>query len=473
MLLKLEIDGFKNLLGVVAEFGPFTCIAGPNGSGKSNLFDAVEFLSLLADHPLMEAAQRLRGTGGRAGDPREMFWTDGVEHADRMCLAAEFTVPHRVEDDFGRSVEATITLLRYELELGYEPAAGLNRMGRLVLMKEQLAHINLGDASRHMRFAHSAREFRHAIVKGRRSGTAFISTEHAADGQLVVQVHQDGGSRGRPSPSPATTAPRTIVSTVTTSSDPTILAARREFQSWRRLALEPAAMRSPDDFAADPHVAPSGARLAATLYRLASTAAVSGARTEADVYAEIASRAARLVAVHNVRVDRDNKRELLTLEIRERFGEFLPARSLSDGTLRFLALCIIDSDDESRGVVCMEEPENGIHPAKIGAMVELVRGLALDPFSAPGAENPMRQVLVNTHSPPFVQLQHKEDLLFAQTAMVRSAGGRAVPSLRLRPLRHTWRCSATEPGVGLSDVLAYLTAPPGAQIRLPTLDPLA
>ena len=40
MLTRIEIDGFKNLLGFSAEFGPFTFIAGPNAVGKSNLFDA-------------------------------------------------------------------------------------------------------------------------------------------------------------------------------------------------------------------------------------------------------------------------------------------------------------------------------------------------------------------------------------------------------------------------------------------------
>jgi len=56
VLTRLEAHGFKNLLGFRADFGPFTCLAGPNGVGKSNIFDAVRFLSLLADHTLMEAA---------------------------------------------------------------------------------------------------------------------------------------------------------------------------------------------------------------------------------------------------------------------------------------------------------------------------------------------------------------------------------------------------------------------------------
>ena len=62
MLVRLQVDGFKNLVGFDAEFGPFNCIAGENGVGKSNIFDAIEFLSLIANGPLMEAARQVRST---------------------------------------------------------------------------------------------------------------------------------------------------------------------------------------------------------------------------------------------------------------------------------------------------------------------------------------------------------------------------------------------------------------------------
>lgn len=105
MLTRLEVDGFKNLLNFTVDLGPFTCIAGPNAAGKSNIFDAIEFLSLLSDYPFMDAAQRLRSSGQRGSDPRTLFWQDPAESATRMALAAEMIVPAEVEDDFGRVVE--------------------------------------------------------------------------------------------------------------------------------------------------------------------------------------------------------------------------------------------------------------------------------------------------------------------------------------------------------------------------------
>ncbi len=58
MLTRLKVSGFKNLVDVDVRFGPFTCVAGANGVGKSNLFDAIRFLSAIADRPLIEAAFR-------------------------------------------------------------------------------------------------------------------------------------------------------------------------------------------------------------------------------------------------------------------------------------------------------------------------------------------------------------------------------------------------------------------------------
>jgi predicted ATPase len=59
-------------------------------------------------------------------------------------------------------------------------------------------------------------------------------------------------------------------------------------------------------------------------------------------------------------VDRDDKRELLTLKVTNRDGATYPANSLSDGTLRFLALTVLEMDTRAHGVVCLEEPENGM-----------------------------------------------------------------------------------------------------------------
>ena len=78
MLTRLKVSGFKNLVDVDVRFGPFTCIAGVNGVGKSNLFDAIHFLSALADRPLLDAALSVRDEGDRTVDVRSLFHRVGT-----------------------------------------------------------------------------------------------------------------------------------------------------------------------------------------------------------------------------------------------------------------------------------------------------------------------------------------------------------------------------------------------------------
>jgi hypothetical protein len=327
-----------------------------------------------------------------------------------------------------------------------------------------LRHIRLGDAASRLRFPHSAAKFRDAVLTGHRSGTAFISTS-VIDGQAVVSIHQDGGGRGKPKPAAAARAPATVVSTVTTSDDPTILAVRREMQSWRRLALEPTALRTADRYVDPRTMDATGLHMPAALQRIG--------HEDGDperVYARVAGRLADLsgLKVRKLTVQEDDVRELLTVELTESGGVTIPARSLSEGTLRFLALCVLLEDPSVTGLLCMEEPENGIHPANIGAMVSLVRDLAVDASDAPGPDNPFREVIINTHWPYVVQLVDPQDLLFADTALQRAPDGSLAPGLLLRPLAGTWR-EATQsevPAVTKPDILPCLTTPPGAHLTL-------
>ena len=91
MITRIEIDGFKSFQDFTLDLAPFQVIIGPNGCGKSNLFDAIQLLSDLADMPVNEAMQRVRG------DVRELFSAlpDGTR-AERMRFAVEMRVPPTV-----------------------------------------------------------------------------------------------------------------------------------------------------------------------------------------------------------------------------------------------------------------------------------------------------------------------------------------------------------------------------------------
>ena len=316
----------------------------------------------------------------------------------------------------------------------------------------------------HTRFPHVKGKFRDSAVYNKRhSRSGYISTERDTESdQTVIIVHQDGESHGRGRPAPAKGATRTIIGTENTATTPTILAARQEMQHWRILALEPAAMRRPDRYTQTPGIASDGAHIPATLHHLATFASPD------DVYEIVASRLSYMVPVRSLRIEQDDVRRLLSLELEETSGLKLRANSISDGTLRFLALVVLAEVDSATGLYCMEEPENGIHPARLEVMNNLLQDIAVDAEEPIGSDNLLRQVIVATHSPYFVQLQNKDDLVLARDKMWESDNGKVLQSLKCIPYKGSWRCYKTNQDyVDLIGLQSYLMPPEEAQIAMP------
>ena len=458
MLTRLKVSGFKNLIDVDVRFGPFTCIAGPNGSGKSNLFDAIRFLSALADQTFMDAAMSVRDEKGHSGDIRSLFHQVGDQYDNTMHFEAEMIVPETGVDDLGQEAKASITFLHYVLTLEYKSEMGMVSRGGLALKKEELHQINLGDAPNHLLFPHKP-AWRKSAIRGRRT-SPFISTE---GDDLYIMRHQDG-SGGRPLKRLASSLPRTVLSASSAAESPTALMARREMQSWKLLQLEPSALRGPDSFKSPTHLGMDGSHLAATLYYLAhhsqvtNDTNVSASEIEGMVYGQVANSLAELIDdVRRVWVELDPRRELLTLYAAGKDGTPIPARSLSDGTLRFLALSVMKLDPESKGLLCLEEPENGIHPSRIPSMLRLLQGIAMDVNETVGVDNPLRQVIINTHSPAVVTQVPEDSLLIAELKPVLRHGQRFTRS-SFACLHETWRTKAVEKPdeIALGKLLTYL-----------------
>jgi predicted ATPase len=325
----------------------------------------------------------------------------------------------------------------------------------LELLKEALVPIPKGQGATHLRFRHTKAWRESAIVgQGRRS--EFISTE-GTGADRVVKRHQEGKA-GRTLALRATDLPRTVLSAANASESPTALLARREMQSWRLLQLEPSALRRPASFTAPARLGADGSHLAATLYRLARSNRNGGAAGDAEeVYARVANRLSELIGdVRSVSVDRDERRELLTLMVSGRDRTAHPARALSDGTLRFLALSTIELDPASDRVLCLEEPENGVHPGRISAILNLLRAICTDPQWPADADNPPRQVVVNTHSPLVVAEVQDDELLVAESQQT-TQGAQAFERVMFKGLPGTWRADA-EGGAAIprGRLMAYL-----------------
>jgi len=452
MLTRLKVSGFKNLMGVDIRFGPFTCIAGANGVGKSNLFDAIKFLSVLADRPLIDAALSVRDEGRRTSDVRNLFHRAGNAYANEISFEAEMIVPNEGLDDLGQQANASITFLRYLLSLSYRIDDSSKSIGSLEIVKEELSHINIGDSKSHLLFDHKT-AWRKSSIRGERRVPYLISTENEGSSR-VIKRHQDGGTSGRPLSLSATNLPRTVLSAANAAESPTALLAKREMQSWRLLQLEPSSLRQPDKFTDPAQLGTDGLHLPATLSRLSNH--VNG--NAEHLYGQVATRLSELIDdVHEVRIDRDEQRQLLTLQVTDRSGTTYPAQALSDGTLRFLALAVLELDPESQGVLCLEEPENGIHPERIPSMLKLLQDITTDTDVAIGIDNPLRQVIINTHSPAVIAQVPDDSLLVAELKETVS-GGQRFNRVIFSCLQDTWRTNAVEEinTASRGKLLAYL-----------------
>ena len=459
MITRLKIDGFKNFVQTDIRFGPFTCIAGGNGVGKSNLFDAIQFLSLLSELPFDEAATKLRQLDNSSNfgqSVKSIFRRTGDTVASKMSIEVEMLIPRTGEDELGQPAEATFNFLRYSLELGLNTEE--NGRGSIQLLREKLEPIRKGDAAKHLLFDHTYK-WRNALIKGRRT-VPFISTTKNEAGELLVNFHQDGGSGGKPQPFPARNLPRTILSTARYASEhPTAILVRREMQSWRRLQLEPSALRNPSELDQFSYrtatLGNDGSNIAAAIYRL--TQQPDGYyRNEAEVFATLTNELRDLLDdVRGISIDRDEKRRLLTLQVTTKEKTVLPARSLSDGTLRFLALAVLALDQNEPGVICMEEPENGIHPERIPAILELLQRIPTSTDSDDLEEGSLRQVIINTHSPAVV-MEVPEDVLLYVDLTERIIDGKRTKVSVVKSLPATWRADEGMPTLSKGKLLSYL-----------------
>jgi predicted ATPase len=376
-----------------------------------------------------------------------------------MAFAAEMLIPEVGEDELGQRATASMTFLRYELRLRFREDPSVRAMGTLMIEHESLVHLNKTAAKQHLCFPHT-KEWRDSVVCGRRT-SPYISMENKG-GQALVSLHADsigGKGGGRPSRVSVASLPRTMLSTVTNAAEHrTLVLARKEMVSWTQLYLEPTALRAPDSLTAPHSIGPSGLHLPATLFALAQSAEHGRAGGAADLYTRVANRLSELVEnVRDLSVDVDEKRQLLSIMMIDRYGTTHVASALSDGTLRFLALAVMEQDPRSGSLICLEEPENGIHPERIAAVIILLGDLAVDVGVTVDASNPLRQVIINTHSPSVVACVDEGALIAASEARVRDAGGLDT-YVMFHPLPGTWRSDAQPdvPPMPMGSLLAFL-----------------
>ena len=338
MITRIEAKGYKCLADVAVDVGPLNVLVGPNASGKSTLLDVLGFLhdALRRD---WDADRALRK---RARHLEELLWR-GRPRSFSVALTAA-----RARLGEAPTYAGDPERLTYAAEVGIGPD------GALGVLCERLEAPGCG------------------LPPLERGPAGLFTGPPPAPGWPVLAVRAE--------------AQDLALSAVDTWLRD-LLRDRVHF-----VQLDPVAMRKRCPPDAPREFQPDGSNLPFLVQQLHKQAPdrfawwLDHLRTVLEGLQDI-----------EVREQPDDRHLFLVASFAN--GLQVPSWLLSDGTLRFLALTLIAYLPTDDHIYVIEEPENGIHPKALEALMDSLKSVYEG------------QVFIATHSPLIVDLVELDELL--------------------------------------------------------------
>jgi predicted ATPase len=371
VITSLQLKHFKNFNDASLTLGPFTVLIGANASGKSNIRDAFLFLHGIG------RGYGLAGILGEKYVGGERVW-NGIRGGVREVtyfgsrsfeLALELRLPPE---------RIAAPPVKYRIEvIATESAAKAPRV-----ITESLDY---------------PRVFGHRISARGKTGFAIVEPASRTKKNLKISVFPERGTRGKNSRAYDFGTP--VLFQLTEGGDGNGRETRtlsrfvvHELENFGLLDLSPPQMRIPSQ----PGLRTLGDRgenLSSVL------AAICGDGASKEVLLEWVRKLTPM-DVDDILFDEDAAGRIL-LRLVEKDGRSVSALSASDGTLRFLAILAALFGPEPASFYFIEELENGIHPTRLGLLIDLIehqtkrRGI---------------QIVATSHSPQLLQLLSDESL---------------------------------------------------------------
>ncbi len=357
---SLRLVNFKNFVDETLRMGPFTVLVGANASGKSNIRDALRFL-----HGVGRGYRLADIIGGKYGAGGQVEWeairgagAEIVRFGESRC---SFQV--ELEQPDQPSLLYSITIGVNGDEAGAFKVVGeeLRRDGQAIVYTSDPPGsdpVRLQNDESHLllRMGKTGRQKKYGHRIGVRPDQPALSQirEH----RRVVRRHKESAE--------------------------SMLAA---FASMRFLDLSPRRMREPS-FPGQTVLGARGENLPTVLRDICADADRAGSLARW-------TRELSPMDVEKFEFRSDATTGRLQLAFRERNGRVISAWAASDGTLRFLAMLAALLGGSSSGLYVFEEIDNGIHPARLRLLLDLIEGQ-----TAKGKA----QVVTTTHSPELLSI---------------------------------------------------------------------
>lgn len=356
-LSQLRLPSFKSVRDGVVPIGPVTLIAGRNGSGKSNILDALAVLSALGSGADLRDAL----DGGRAGPV--------VRGGSEGCAPLG-------SDSFEIGCTATIEGVDVHLDLVIQVTPDLQ------ILSEHLWSVR---------------------TQGNRKGEPldYLKSDPPSPHSGDIVARWDNGKRGT-NPPVSMRANQLLTAQVATRVPATTIAGRlvHDVAEGMLRAISGIFLLDPIPHQMREYVPEKDSRLRRTADNL--SAVLRRLAEEGDVGQELLEMTANLseAQISSLSTVSSELGDVM-VTIEELIGgvtQPVPARLMSDGTLRFLAIAaaMLDAPDgasregEGGRVLVIEELENGLHPSQAARLLRRLKSSAL--------ERRVRTV-ATTHSP--------------------------------------------------------------------------
>ena len=386
MLKRIHIRGYKSLEDVEVHLSRLVVLFGPNAAGKSNFLDALQLLSKLGTSRTLKDAF----DPPYRGKPLESFTIGnrgikGLLEQERLCFSIEADLSlsdaiiaavnrqiqemrrpaGEVESEEGnKPPPVRERVLRYRIEVEMLPQSGILRV-----TDEYLAALNADGKPTGKRkpFIEGQGEKIHLRLEGQAHPTYY---DRYLDHSILSMPHYPPHY-------------------------PHLVAARRELENWLFFYFEPRErMRAANPVKEVRHLGLMGEELAAFLNTMKSLDAKQFKAVEKALHTLMPN-------FEGIEVDVSDLGEV-ELRLKEG-GVAIPARVLSEGTLRMLGLLALTGVEEPPALVGIEEPENGVHPRRIQLIAELLKTQEV---------LGQTQHIITTHSPILPDLL-ADDCLYA------------------------------------------------------------
>ncbi|PYQ63844.1 MAG: hypothetical protein DMF53_09105 [Acidobacteria bacterium] len=408
MIRLLQAKNFRMLRSNSVALQPFQVLVGQNATGKSTLLNALQLIGDVLQGGVSSAVERVAGS----------FYDLCFDSTQPVALAVELSVPGPAREE---------SHLRYEIEIGIEPGAGLRVLQENLFI---LPSNGNGEPERSLfgeeiftLVHHSVPRHWRKVVSKTKEGRDYFRDEKT-EWNNVFRFGLDRAALGSLPEDP--------------ERFPLSISARNALRTGiRTLQLEAPELRSASAPGSPAKMALDGSNLPHVVRAFLQRDPILF-----DQWVQHVGTAIEGLEAIRVREREEDRHLVLEARFRGQHREAVPSWLLSDGTLRLMALTLLSyaATEEDLDTYLIEEPENGLHPLAIQVVYET---LSKPPVNA--------QILCATHSPIFLAQTDLQHALVFRRAPEGYAVVRRAPEI---PELQAWAGRVSLPDLFVTGVLA-------------------